>query len=138
MEGFEGVSVIHATERVLEGEFAGHDWRWGNARHPDEDVMIFAEGVFWAEANGAVAGYICTRIDRDAGKGRIPNPAVAAWARREGIGRALIEHALTFFREEKLEYATIETMVSNPLGQSLYPSCGFQEVARQIHFAQRL
>jgi hypothetical protein len=29
-------------------------------------------------------------------------------------------------------------MASNPLGQSLYPSCGFQEVARQIHFAQRL
>ena len=98
-EGFEGVSVIHATERVLEGEFAGHDWRWRNARHPDEDVMIFAEGVFVAEANGAVAGYICTRIDRDAGKGRIPNLAVAAWARREGIGRALIEHALTFFRK---------------------------------------
>ncbi len=138
MEGFEGVSLDHATERVLEGEFAGHDWRWRKARHVDEDVAIFAEGVFVAEANGLVAGYISTRIDRDAGKGRIPNLAVAAWARREGIGRALIEHALAFFREEKLEYATIETMVSNPLGQSLYPSCGFQEVARQIHFAQRL
>ena len=133
MEGFEAVSVIYATERVLEGEFAWHDWRWRNARYPDEDVMIFAEGVFVAEANGAVAGYISTRIDRDAGKGRIPNLAVAAWARREGIGRALIEHALTFFREEKLEYATIETMVSNPLGQSICSSCGFQEVARQIH-----
>ena len=83
MEGFEGVSLDHATERVLEGEFAGHDWRWRKARHVDEDVAIFAEGVFVAEANGVVAGYISTRIDRDAGKGRIPNLAVAAWARRE-------------------------------------------------------
>jgi ribosomal protein S18 acetylase RimI-like enzyme len=32
----------------------------------------------------------------------------------------------------------IETMGSNPVGQSLYPSCGFKEVARQIHYAQRL
>ena len=80
----------------------------------------------WLRPMGLVAGYISTRIDRDAGKGRIPNLAVAAWARREGIGRALLEHALAFFREEKLEYAMIETMVSNPLGQSLYPSCGFR------------
>ena len=84
MEGFEGVSVDHATERVLEGEFAGHDWRWRKARHVDEDVAIFAEGVFVAEANGAVAGYISTRIDRDAGKGRIPNLAVAAWRAARG------------------------------------------------------
>ena len=131
-------SLDHAIERVLDGEFAGRDWRWRKARHVDEDVVVFAEGVFVAEANGAVAGYISTRIDRDAGKGRIPNMAVARWARREGIGRALLEHALAFFREEKLEYAMIETMGSNPVGQSLYPSCGFCEVARQIHCAQRL
>ena len=118
---------------MLKGEFAGHDWRWRKARHVDEDVAILAEGVFVA-----VAGYISTRIDRDVGKGRIPNLAVATWARHEGIGRALLEHALAFFREERLEYATIETMDSNPLGQSLYPSCGFQELARQNHFAQRL
>ncbi len=138
VEGFEGVSLDHAIERVLDGEFGGRDWRWRKARHVDEDVVVFAEGVFVAEANGAVAGYISTRIDRDAGKGRIPNMAVAVWARREGIGRALLEHALAFFREEKLEYAMIETMGSNPVGQSLYPSCGFKEVARQIHYAQRL
>ena len=57
VEGFEGVSLDHAIERVLDGEFAGRDWRWRMARHVDEDVVVFAEGVFVAEANGAVAGY---------------------------------------------------------------------------------
>ena len=57
VEGFEGGSLYHATERVLDGGFEGRDWRWRKARHVDEDVAAFAEGVFVAEANGAVAGY---------------------------------------------------------------------------------
>jgi len=63
---------------------------------------------------------------------------VDAAARGRGIGRALIEHALESFRQEGLELAVIETMASNPAGQSLYPSCGFVEVGRQIHYARRL
>ena len=34
--------------------------------------------------------------------------------------------------------AKIETLVQNPVGSHLYPSVGFQEVARQIHFAMPL
>ena len=77
-------------------------------------------------------------VDLPAGKGRIPNLAVDAAARGRGIGRALIEHALESFRQAGLELAVIETMASNPAGQSLYPSCGFAEVGRQIHYARRL
>ena len=56
----------------------------------------------------------------------------------QGLGRALIEHALEYLHAEGMEIAVIETMASNPVGQSLYPSCGFEEVGRQIHFARRL
>jgi len=31
--------------------------------------------------------------------------------------------------------ARIETLEQNPIGRQLYPSLGFLEVARQIHFA---
>jgi hypothetical protein len=34
--------------------------------------------------------------------------------------------------------AKIETLDQNPVGQALYPSLGFKEVARQIHYAMRL
>ena len=137
IEGFEGVSVEHGIELQF-GEIAGHDWRWRKARHVDEDVKEHAAGIFVAEVDSKILGYISTRLDPEAGKGRIPNLAVAASARGQGIGRKLIGHALDYFRTEGMGVAVIETMASNPLGQSLYPSCGFEEVGRQIHYACRL
>jgi ribosomal-protein-alanine N-acetyltransferase len=63
---------------------------------------------------------------------------VEADVQGRGVGRALIEHALEYFRSEGLSVAVIETMTNNAAGQHLYPACGFVEVARQIHFAQKL
>jgi hypothetical protein len=37
-----------------------------------------------------------------------------------------------------MQVAKIETLEQNPVGQALYPDLGFQEVARQIHYAMRL
>ena len=136
--GFAGVSLDYELEEKLGGKLAGHDWRWRKSRHIDDDVAANAEGIFVAEAEGEVLGYISTVLDREAGKGRIPNLAVAVSARAQGIGRALIEHSLDYFRNEKLAYAVIETMESNPIGQTLYPESGFREIARQVHYAQRL
>lgn len=137
VESFVGVTLEQNVEDAL-GVLNGHDWRWRKARHIDEDVAANPAGVFVAECDGQVMGYISTRIDRDAGKGRIPNLAVADDARNQGLGRRLIEHALDYFRAEGLAYAVIETMAQNPVGNHLYPACGFVEVARQVHFARKL
>uniref|UniRef100_A0A7C2K127 GNAT family N-acetyltransferase n=1 Tax=Schlesneria paludicola TaxID=360056 RepID=A0A7C2K127_9PLAN len=134
---FPGVTLEQNVEDAL-GELNGHDWRWRKARHIDADVAAQPDGVFVAEANGEVVGYITTRIDREAGQGRIPNLAVDERFRGQGLGRRLIEHALQFFRDQGLVYAVIETMAQNARGHHLYQSCGFLEVARQVHFARRL
>ena len=137
VEGFEGIAIDQNVERAL-GVVGPHDWRWRKARHVDEDIEANPDGVFVAEEDGKVLGYISTRIDREAGKGRIPNLAVDKAARGRGIGRQLIEHALDYFRREGMAFAMIETMVNNPVGQHLYPSCGFVEAGRQIHYAAKL
>lgn len=137
IEGFEGIAI----DQNVEGQFGllgEHDWRWRKARHVDEDVAANPSGVFVAEDDGKVLGYISTRLDREAGKGRIPNLAVDRAARGKGLGRLLIEHATDYFRREGMAFAVIETMVNNPVGQHLYPSCGFVEVGRQIHYAMKL
>jgi ribosomal protein S18 acetylase RimI-like enzyme len=137
LESFGGVTIEENLETAL-GTLNGHDWRWRKARHIDEDVAANAAGIFVAETQGRLVGYITTRLDCEAGKGRIPNLAVAADFRGRGLGRLLIERALDYFRAEGLAYAVIETMAQNAVGQHVYPACGFVEIARQVHFARRL
>ncbi len=137
VESFTGVTLEQNVENAL-GTLNGHDWRWRKARHLDDDVKANPDGIFVAAAAGRVVGYITALLDRDAGKGCIPNLAVSAEFRGHGLGRQLIEHALDYFRREGLAYAMIETMAQNAAGQHLYPACGFVEIARQVHFARKL
>ncbi len=137
IEAFDGVTIEQDIEDVL-GILHGRDWRWRKARHIDADAAANPAGIFVAEALGCVVGYVTTRIDREAGQGRIVNLAVGLDFREHGLGRRLIEHALEYFRRESLEYAMIETMDQNETGQHLYPACGFVEVSRQVHYARKL
>ena len=138
VEAFSTVSIDQNIERRF-GTVSGHDWRWHKARDIDEDIEADGSAILVAvDARAEIVGYITTRFDRDAGIGLIPNMAVRAGLRGRGIGRALIERALQLFRDTGLELARIETLDQNPIGQHLYPDCGFVEVARQIHFARRL
>lgn len=130
-----------ALEQMLEHKFGlwnGRDWKARKATHIDEDVTACPEGCFVAERGTEILGYITVRIDRANLRGRIPNMAVVESARGLGLGRRLIQHALDFMRGEGLKLAQIETMASNAIGQHLYPSCGFEEVARQVHYAMKL
>lgn len=137
IDSFAAVSFDEMVESRF-GVVGGHDWRWRKAQQIDADVAANAPGIFIAEEDGEILGYITTTIDGEAGKGRIPNIAVTAAARGKGIGRQLIEHALEYFRHEKMAFAVIETMDGNEAGKHLYPSCGFIEISRQIQYAVKL
>lgn len=137
VESFDGVSF----DQIVESKFGllhGHDWRWRKARHIEEDLNSNPAGAFVAEAEGHIVGYITTQMDQPAGKARIPNLAITAAARGQGLGRKLIHHALDYLRREGMAYAMIETMAGNDVGEHLYPACGFVEIGRQIHFAIQL
>jgi ribosomal protein S18 acetylase RimI-like enzyme len=134
---FDGVSIDQGIEREF-GEVNGHDWRWRKARHLDDDADRAPEGIFVAEHEGQPVGYVTTWQDRAAGIGHIPNVAIAAELRGQGLGRQLIEYALDHFRASGLTHAKIETLVQNEIGNHLYRALGFREVARQIHFVASL
>lgn len=146
VEGFTGVSIDHGMEQAF-GLINGHDWRWRKARHIDFDVARDPAGCFVAvdekaseqgRAGETIAGYITTWQDLEAGIGHIPNLAVHSAYRNHGLGRTLIAHALAHFRACGLTHAKIETLAQNAVGNHLYPSLGFVEVARQVHFLAKL
>jgi ribosomal protein S18 acetylase RimI-like enzyme len=138
-EAFEGVSIDHNIDRLI-GPIDGPDWRWRKGRHVDFDLAAPGGEVAVAEedSSGEVVGYVSMRLDREARVGYIPNLVVASTLRNQGLGRRLLEHALDHFRAAGLAIARIETLDQNPVGGHLYPSLGFREVARQIHFAMPL
>ncbi len=137
IESFGGVSLEQMLEERF-GQWAGQDWMVRKAASIDDDCAANPGGVFVAGRGAQVLGYITTRVDAPNLRGRIPNMAVIEAARGLGLGRRLIEHALEYFRSRGLKLAMIETMASNAVGQHLYPACGFEEIARQVHYGMRL
>ena len=80
---FDGVSIDQNMEKLF-GEIAGRDWQWRKMRHIDADAAANGDGIFIAEVDGAVVGYITTRVDDEAKVGGIPNYAVLPGASAKG------------------------------------------------------
>ena len=134
---FDGVSIDQSIENAF-GAFGETDWRQRKARHIDEDAQANPDGIFVYEEDGKPIGYITTRIFRDALIGQIPNISVLPGHQGKGIGKALMKSAFDYFEEQGMKVAKIETLDQNDIGQGFYPSAGFKEVARQIHYAMPL
>ncbi|MCY3708851.1 MAG: GNAT family N-acetyltransferase [Caldilineaceae bacterium] len=130
---FDGVSIDQNIEQLY-GIIRGNDWRWRKVRHIDDDAEANADGIFVAEVDGQTVGYVTTRVDKAAGIGGIPNFAVLPEFQQRGIGRRLLEEAVSYFAAAGLSYARIETLDQNDVGAHFYPDFGFREVARQIHY----
>ncbi len=137
VEAFQGVSIDEGIEREY-GIVNGRDWKWRKAGHVKADAQREPEGIFVAEVEGRIAGYISTWHDPDAGIGYIPNMAFIPECRGQGMGRKLLEYALDHFRRLNLSLAKIETLEQNAIGNHLYTSLGFKEIVRQVHFVAPL
>lgn len=138
IQTFGPVSIDRNMEQVL-GPFGTGDWRDRKVSAIAEDCRLQPDGVFVAVSPaGEVVGYVTTRLQEMSRIGWIANLAVDPAHQSKGIGRALLDRAIAFFRERQMDVAKIETLEQNPVGQQLYPALGFREVARQIHFAMRL
>ncbi len=138
VQTFGAVSIDRNMEELL-GAFGDGGWAARKAAAIAEDCRIQPDGVFVVlDESGTVIGFVTTRLQRPSRIGWIPNMAVDAAHQAKGLGQAMLEHALEFFREQGMEIAKIETLEQNPVGQKLYPRLGFQPVARQIHYAMRL
>lgn len=74
-------------------------------------------------------GYICGQALLE--EGEIHKIAVSETSRRQHIGHRLLDHALTFLKNEGISSCFLELRASNQAAQQLYQSFGFQPCGRR-------
>ena len=131
-------SSIDCRVEAAVGRGAAAGWVDLKARALRRELEGRGGACFVAEMGGRVVGYVTSVVNEAASRGTIANLAVEPQAAGGGIGRKLLLRALERFGELGLAHAKIETLATNQVGQHLYPSVGFREVARQIHYVMRL
>ena len=136
-EAFDGVSIDQNIEHIF-GPIAGRRWDERKARDIDNDCNSNPKGVFVAEVEDEVVGYITTRVDEETRIGRIVNFAVTPRYQGRGIGAKLMNEALKYLKESGMEFVRIETLEQNEICRKFYPKLGFREIARQIHYVMPL
>ncbi|MFO0271620.1 MAG: ribosomal protein S18-alanine N-acetyltransferase, partial [Gemmatimonadota bacterium] len=80
----------------------------------------------------ALLGFVALRTMAD--EGEILNVAVAPAARRSGVGRALVRHALASAAAAGAFSVFLEVRPSNAAALTLYRSFGFVEVGRRHRY----
>jgi streptothricin acetyltransferase len=83
------------------------------------------KAIFLAYAGGQLAGQIIVRKNWNR-YAYIEDLVVDAGFRREGVGRALLQHAVTWARAQQLAGVMLETQNNNVAACRLYESGGFQ------------
>jgi len=108
-----------------------------------EHYRNYPKAFLVAEVGDEVVGYVMCRVEHGlsnlklglARKGHIISIAVMPWARRRGIGRALMVGALRALREHyDVEEYYLEVRVSNMPAISLYEKLGFKKVKVLRHY----
>jgi len=123
-------------ERMLGPGRSG--WLEIKAQGLRHELQAYPDACFVAELGGRVVGYVTNTVSDRASRGTIANLAVSADCQGRGVGRRLLLRSLAHFRKLGLKQAKIETLACNDAGRHLYPSVGFREVVRQIHYVMPL
>jgi dTDP-4-amino-4,6-dideoxy-D-galactose acyltransferase len=93
----------------------------------------WADMVFVGCDADVPVGYISCHVDTPQ-VGRIGLIAVASSAKGRGLGRSLVERALTWFGEQRVSKVTVVTQGRNIAAQCLYERCGFRTQNVQLWY----
>jgi len=83
------------------------------------------------EVVGFCVGYVV--VD----EAELANVAVSAEARREGVGRRLVQHVIATVRNRGARELFLEVRISNSAARALYAELGFAEVGRRTRYYDR-
>lgn len=119
------------------GGINGHPWTDHKADQILADLNK-ADVVLVAETADALVAFATLLYDPKYAVGVVGHLGVARDVQNRGLGREMLRAALARMRRDGMKYARIDTLEQNPRALHLYPSEGFREMARTVHFFQPL
>lgn len=88
-------------------------------------LVDYADMVLVADLGQGPVGYVSCHIEREQGKGSIGLIGVDKAVRGRGVGRAMVQQALEWFRSQRVSQAFVVTQGRNIAAQRLYQRLGF-------------
>jgi GNAT superfamily N-acetyltransferase len=101
-------------------------------RDPDAAIFVY-------ESDSALLGFCTVRIDRappiqlEVQRAEITDLMVRASQRRRGLGRALVERALSWVEERGVERCEVRVASRNAEGQRFWRAVGFDDLMDVLH-----
>lgn len=95
------------------------------ARWFDRSVQGYADAVWIAESDGRAVGYLTCHL-RPEGLGEFVLAGIDPESKGHGLGRALFERGIAWFRDQRCTKLGVVTQGSNLVAQRLYQSFGFK------------
>ena len=113
---------------ALEAQIHAAPWSYGNFR----DALSAGYSARVGEREGRIVAFGV--MMRAPGEAQILNLSVVPDARRQGLGRALLDRFVDDALRAGAEQMFLEVRVSNRAAVALYESAGFEPVARRVNY----
>ena len=119
--------VLSATSKESFDDFPPINAQYIRSKLGEPNTVLDPEGWFVAYLHYRACGLVT--VDRLGGVGDL---MVATWARRKGVGTALLDPALSFLKKRGFEKAEISLREENLPAIRLYTKVGFQAKATRV------
>ena len=130
------VDDLDAVMPLETGIFANDAWSRAGMRSELGNPQCYYLIAFRPESPDVIDGYAGLFSPRGALEADVQTIAVAATARRHGLGRVLVQTLIAEARDRGAAEVFLEVRADNPAAQALYESLGFEEIAVRVAYYQ--
>lgn len=135
LESFEPITWLRKIDERF-GPLNGLDWR---ERWRARFCHAFnTQRVLLGEAEGEIAAFASGTYDAPARLGFIDLLAVDRRFQGRGYGREMLRGMLQYFKDQGAEHVHLECLTDNEIGNALYRSEGFEDLAQSVHWFIRI